>query len=58
MEGIFENADTKNHNEITLNAIRGTNVLLSETMATWGQDASEVNEVLYRLLNPGILRRL
>ena len=58
MERILKNADTKNHNEITLNAIRGTNVLLSETMATWGQDASEVNEVLYRLLNPGILRRL
>ncbi len=58
MERILKNADTKNHNEITLNAIRGTNVLLSETMATWGQDASEVNEVLYRLLNPGSLRRL
>ena len=32
-----KNADTKNHNEITLNAIRGTNELLNETMATWGQ---------------------
>jgi len=58
MEGILKNADTKNHNETTLNAIRGTNILLDETMATWGQDASEVNEVLYRLLNPGSLRRL
>ena len=53
-----KNADTKNHNAITINVIRGTNILLNETMATWGQDASEVNEVLYRLLNPGSLKRL
>lgn len=52
MEVILKNADTKNHNEITLDIIRGTNVLLNETMATWGKDASEINEVLYRLLKP------
>ncbi len=53
-----KNADTKNHNAITINVIRGTNILLNETMATWGQDASEVNEVLYRWLNPGSLKKL